>query len=60
VNFDILNNLIFFVLEHKFEIFSLWILMFWILELQLKPKMEQGIRINLIEISKKIEIRMNL
>lgn len=51
----------FFIFKHKFEIFSLWILMFWILELQLKPKvMELGIGISLIDNSKKLEIRTSL
>lgn len=54
-------NLTVFFFKHKFEIFSLWLLMFWILELQLKPKvMELGIGINLIDNSKKFEIRTSL
>jgi hypothetical protein len=54
-------NLTIFISKHKFEIFSLWLLMFWILELQLKPKvMELGIGINLIDNSKQFEIRTSL
>jgi hypothetical protein len=54
-------NLIVLIFKHKFEIFSLWLLIFWILELQLKPKvMQLGIGINLIDNSKKIEIITSL
>ncbi len=43
-------NLVVFIFKDNFEIFSLWILMFWILELQLKPKVvELWIGISLID-----------
>jgi hypothetical protein len=52
-------NLIVFIYKHKFEIFSLWILMFWILELQLNPiVMELGIGISLIDNSKKLKLKL--